>query len=267
MKNNHDKLIGGTRARLAKMRRYRDDWNAKADSGARKYCARRRLLDGLAGCLQARGHGVGQWSGSACGIGKIDTKKDSVCAGGELVAGWRDRGAAHGINSRLPLGWYADSDGRETYAGHVWQLPARDGAPQYVAGYVESETDAGYVVLDCTRGALTIFDDEKEAARAGDGLAESAAEEAREYDERWQEASRAEGEREQARDTIKQSCKDARAQCDALRELKTVNKQNGRAWSAIAGLLRETRAEIHAALVVIRKAGDKIEALGMSGEF
>ena len=38
-------------------------------------------------------------------------------------------------------GYFADSWQERVYRGQVWQLPARDGQCQYVAGYVEPDSD------------------------------------------------------------------------------------------------------------------------------
>jgi len=92
-------------------------------------------------------------------------------------------------------GWYADSSEGATgslYRGIVVQLPARNGATQFLAGYESADSDG--VLLDMSRGVFegdAEGDDAKhEAALAADSFAEHNAEEARDYDSAWQAGSR-----------------------------------------------------------------------------
>lgn len=97
MNYTHDKLRGGTRARLSSMRHYRDTWNDKQASGDRRYMYRTRLADGLAGALQARSHGIGNWNSDAHGITFADggTDEQRETAWDRTQHGfWRDAGEA-----------------------------------------------------------------------------------------------------------------------------------------------------------------------------
>src|SRR5690606_7160203 len=204
---NFDTLQGGSRARLT---RYRHALARSLETirGCRTPEDAERFIT-AAGYTSPLNH-RGPWMGDAHGL-TIKPDASSVSAPWGLVDGWRDMGDAGDIVTMRHNGWYADEYGDTVYRGHVWQLPARDGRPNYVAGYVEDQGTVGgidgtraggYVVLECYRGALVLYDEKEDAARAGDALAESAAEEAREYDARWQEASRHDAERERERDRL-----------------------------------------------------------------
>lgn len=278
-----DTLRGGSRVRLAAMRAYRDRWNA--DDGHKQ---RGSLLPaGFAGCLQARGHGAGKWSsdnhGLADGIAHARRHRQNfVAAPTELVDGWRDVGHADDVLREYTYprdrhtGWYADPDGIGLCRGHVWQLPARDGSPQYMAGYVETENlfgrgqenVSGYCVLELdVRGRLATYDTAEDAARAGDALAQSCAETEFEYQERWREAQRHDEAREEARRDLAAAHGRARGIVDAWREQRNA----GALVPAVCAILREqfdsARAAMREALETIADETAEIERLGMAGEF
>ena len=104
--------------------------------------------------------------------------------------GWRKIGTAHEIARRNDrrmdhTGWYTRHDDQsETVCGVVYSLPARGGKRLLLAGYDDANTDGSLLSFD------TFYEDEIEAARAADRIAERMAEEAREYDEAWQAGSR-----------------------------------------------------------------------------
>jgi hypothetical protein len=169
-----------------------------------------------------------------------------------VLAGLRSLGFVDELQPRLVdhKGWFADAYQDEIYRAEVWQLPARNGTLQYIAGY--SEKDAGYSVLDCTRGQITIFDSLRDAIRAGDHCAEHFAEEAREYSERWQEASAANDERDNART----ECKAERAEYIALMRAGETDMADDRVYPRWLASLR-----------AIIAASEKIAELDMQGEF
>lgn len=180
------------------------------------------------------------------------------------------------LGSRNMGGWYADADNGETYTGHVWQLPAHDGTPRYVAGYTEGDTrrhvsrDSGYVMLELTSNgrALELYETKEEAARAGDSLAEHYAEEAREYSERWQEASDADSDRDEAREALKRARVDGRAAVAALRELRTCEPDSvAHARHVARDALDAARDEMREAIAKIETARERIAQLDMEGEF
>jgi hypothetical protein len=108
-------------------------------------------------------------------------------------------------------GWYTDDDGDfDKYRGVVYQLPARNGATQYVYGFADPNND------DC---ALLCFDpetDKMEAARYADNFAERFAEQERDYQRAW----RAGRDCEELEDQIKSMRKDALAIGEEMRAAK-----------------------------------------------
>lgn len=180
-----DNLKGGSKHRLAKMRAYVFRWNQDT-----------RHRSKLESYIAARGHGVGSIRVDAHGPCFADDG-ESASVPACVLAGLRDAGMAEKILGLRHTGWFKDADASETYAGRVWQLPARDGQTQFIAGY--EDKDADYCQLDASAGRLSIFATARDAAHAADDLARIHAESEREHDERWQEASRIADEREDAR--------------------------------------------------------------------
>jgi hypothetical protein len=94
-------------------------------------------------------------------------------------------------------GWYADEHGYTIYRGAVFQIPARGGNPQYLAGVEWGESspkgfDSGGGWIAIGRG--NIYKSKEDAARAADSMAEYAAERAREEDAAERERIREEEE-------------------------------------------------------------------------
>lgn len=182
-----------------------------------------------------------------------------------MLDGFRDVGAAHDIVRLRHTGWYTDTDGSETIAGHVWQLPARNGKPVYLSGYVEPEN--GYCTLDATRGRIATYSDKEDAAHAADALAELDAECEREHSERWQAARAADDERADARQELKEARNNARQAIAAIREQRKI----GGIAPAMCKILQDTiataRDEIRRALRIIADKTAAIESLEMQGEF
>lgn len=97
--------------------------------------------------------------------------------------GLRKIGFADEILKLRHQGWYADDDSgmmAGTYRGIVYQLPARDGVPQYVYGYADPNND------DCALLSVETESDKKDAARYADQLAERFAEHERAFLCAWQ---------------------------------------------------------------------------------
>lgn len=78
-------------------------------------------------------------------------------------------------------GYFADSFQDEVYRGQVWQLPARNGEPRYICGYVEE--NSGTVILSASNGRIDVTSEKYDAASWADSLAEKMAEWNRESDE------------------------------------------------------------------------------------
>jgi len=274
--HNHprfDTLVGGTPCRLSLMRAYRDRWNA--DPG---HIKRDTLLNGgLAGCLQARSHGIGQLLTDNHGLSvsipfAAEEHSDYVSAPVKLVDGWRDRGNADSILNLRYSAWYADEDGDETYTPHVWQIPARNGKSQFVAGYTEGEGPSrenvsGYCVLVLDGGKLALYDTQEEAAREADHLAERNAERQREYDVRWHEAQEHDEARNDARQVLSAARGEAAAIIEAWREQQSIGALGTMVCTRLRLDFDKARDRMHAAMKDIARAADAIDSLGMAGEF
>lgn len=189
------------------------------------------------------------------------------CADGTIVvsdlrqlSGLREYKFADEVLGLRHEGWYYDSCCGSTYRGQVWRLPARDGVERFLAGYVDADGDRAIIEPEA-------FDDERDAARRADHMAERDAEEEREHDERWAEANNANDDREAAREELKAARAEARRMVAALRE----QRAQGSIVPALCDVLRakvaECRETMREALETIAKHSDRIEELGMKGEF
>lgn len=148
---------------------------------------------------------------------------------GLRIKGYADKLGARGIQH---TGWFTDDDGtRGTLRGIVYQLPAKDGKPRYIPGYVESEN------YDETGGARPDFTDirecEIEAAYAADKLAERAAEKEREYQEAW----RAGNDYAEAGEELSQERK---ATLELIRDMKKTRSTDKHVYPSICAALQST---------------------------
>lgn len=82
-------------------------------------------------------------------------------------------------------GWYCDQFQDRTLRGVVYQIPARNGVPQYLSGYQDSDNGSIALYLDSFEA------EPAEAAYRADRIAERLAESEREYNEAWQAGSQA----------------------------------------------------------------------------
>lgn len=147
--------------------------------------------------------------------------------------GLREAGFADELLSLRHKGWFADAFQDENYRGQVWQLPARNGRPQFVYGYADPcNPGAAFISFDIERGEDSEGEQAKrEAARHGDSMAEIFAESEREYSEAWQAARQWE---ELADDMAK-----ARAKAKALvADMRAAIKAGQLASAAICEALR-----------------------------
>ena len=171
---------------------------------------------------------------------------------GEL---WRFTGTAQDIacaegyfRSIDHTGWYTRfEDYSEKTCGVVFQLPARNGKPRYVAGFSDpanktNERSSASVSFD------QFFDDKMGAARAADRLAELMAEESREYDEAWCAGSQYTDFardiatlRKEALATIQDAKKMA---CCKLRIRASLEHTYPALYATLCGLLKGSLAEI-----------------------
>lgn len=96
-----------------------------------------------------------------------------------------------GINHK---GWFTNEFQDETLRGLVYQLPARNGKPQFVPGYADPDNEgaARLWLGDIIEGDNGEDEQSKrDAAYRADSIAERCAEKEREYNEAWQAGNRA----------------------------------------------------------------------------
>ena len=271
-----DILAGGSRRRLAKyranlarsleaIRRHRTPEEAERFIALHGYTS---PLNHRYDWIGNNNHGL---SGSLNASREKGERVTRVSAPLQMVEGWRDVGDADDIINLRYTGWYADVDGSRSYIPHVWQLPARKGKEQYVAGYMESEggdrTMSGYCVLEHDGAKLVIYNTKEDAARAANRLAEDAAEEAREYDERWQEASRANDDRDIARTELAEARAEAANAIKAWREQRAVGPLTESVCTMLRKQVADARRDMRKAITAINRYTADINALGMEGEF
>jgi len=190
---------------------------------------------------------------------------DYANAPDEFLAAWRDVGDAHDIVRLNHTGWFTDAFQDSKYTGHVWQLPARGGVCQYVAGYHESE-GSGYNVLDCTRGAVPLFDSKEEAARAADGLAERMAEREREYQEGWQEARQLADECDDLREAMKTERAKVTAVANAWRDQSRVGALADSVRAMLRDKIHAARGSFSEALAELIEKRDELAAHPRAGD-
>ena len=132
----------------------------------------------------------------------------------------RFRGLAHKLVRLGHTGWYTDEDGNgELARGVVYLLPHG----RFTAGVADpfnSDKDGqGPCIFDVDeRGNLTLYDDEQEAARAADRLAELYAESEREHDAKFQQGQRLEEQRDDAQRELESKRDDVRALLAEIRK-------------------------------------------------
>lgn len=186
---------------------------SRFDAAARAYLWNRRVRFMPAGAALAaalpvalRSHNDRRarlWYGSAGGAAGARFKhgadvlrwiENTEAAGLRFVA-WADElaGLRH-------TGWHCDDEGRETLRGGVWQTPGKAGAARLLYGYAEfegrGEMNPGSAAL-CVSDVVTVpmrgefgnldeTEGARDAARWADGLAESTAEDRRDYNAAYQ---------------------------------------------------------------------------------
>lgn len=214
----YDALNGGSRVRLARYRR-----NLESSLKTIRACRTPEQAEQFiasAGYVSPLRH-RGAWLGDAV-HGALFTDSDYVALPASIADGFRDIGDSHDIVRMDHTGWFKDADMSETICGHVWQLPARNGEPVYLAGY--REPDSGYVILEVNGKRFATYDDKEDAARAADGLAERVADEEREYNERWHAAHDADTEADDAKQEMRDIRKRLRRVAATVRVLRNAHE-------------------------------------------
>lgn len=268
----------------------------RIDAAARNYVWNRRVRGmGAQAALEAAApvallpHTVRrpQWYGNRGGAGApFDHGRDrfrwienTEAAGLRFVA-WADEVKGAGVDH---TGWYCTEENwtGETLRGGVWQLPGKGGASRLLYGYAEfegrGEMNPGSAALcvsdvvsvptvDDWRGDLIGADETADAARWADGVAESVAEDRRDYDSAYQ-AGRKAAERDNAAlearrellpllgelralrrsaaaGTVPASCKALRSAVDSLLEtISSKREKRDSAWADVWSASREAWAD------------------------
>lgn len=209
---------------------------------------------------------------------------DAVPDGYVLFGFLKSDSTREGLSDSPDFGYYADSWYdctyqpcvliRRTSEPHVWAcIPAyfdscgeeyrfTDRNPRDLARSEELFRTDNYGTGCKETDGYSLAQDVKDAARAALSLAERDAEEAREYDEKWQEASSANDARDAARDELKA------ARAEAVRII-TASRTcfDGAILAILRDKVQECRDDMRTALETIAEKTDAIAALDMSEEF
>lgn len=191
---------------------------SRLDAAARAYLWNRRVRFMPAGAALAaalpvalRSHNDRRarlWYGSAGGAAGARFKHgadvlrwiENTEAAGLRFVGWADD-----VGGLRHTGWHCDDEGHETLRGGVWQMPGKAGAARLLYGYAEfggrGEMNPGSAAL-CVSDVVTVpmrgefgnldeTEGARDAARWADGLAESTADDRRDYNAAYQAGRKA----------------------------------------------------------------------------
>lgn len=147
-------------------------------------------------------------------------------------------------------GWFTDDMQDNTFRPRVWRLTRG----RMIAGYDASAWDT--VVI-----GRVAYDDEREAWRAADEMAERDAEQERDYSERWQAAQRVADELEEKREKLRAAHGEARRLVTVLRDLP----QTAASRATICGMIRECRERMAEALQEMADDAEKLAAFAADG--
>lgn len=155
--------------------------------------------------------------------------------------GLRFVGIAHELMRLNHTGWYMDGWQEDVCHGVVYQLPARDGAAQYVPG-VDDPCNDDCACLDFH----SVTDDKEDAARMADSMAESWAEDAREArakDDAEQRLEEIESEIHDQYAAFRQVAAEIRAYCEQLQGIAVVRQLVREHWQSTKAEIRKLRRE------------------------
>lgn len=164
--------------------------------------------------------------------------------------GLRFVGESHKIVKLNHTGWYNDNFQDETVHGEVWQLPARNGVPQYVPAVNDPCNDG------CSCIAFSsITDDKEDAARWADSMAEYWAKDSREQQAKEDASQRL----EEIADEIKgeyadfrRIVRELRASCDRVQGVAVVRE-----------LVKDRWHDTKAAILKLKREAKRIEDYGI----
>lgn len=155
--------------------------------------------------------------------------------------GLRYVGASHDIINLNHTGWFADNFQDETIHGEVYQLPAREGKPQYVPAVSDPNND-NCACVDFS----SVTDDKEDAARWADSMAEQWAEREREYQAKENQKQRLEDIEDEIKTLyadFRRISREIRANCDQVKGIAVVRELVRNEWKRTKAAIHKLRAE------------------------
>lgn len=151
-------------------------------------------------------------------------------------------------------GWYADEDCIETVTGLVAVLPSRKDGPRYLAYIAWSDRDGITICAET-------FNDAHAAWSCADDMARYAAEEERDYNEKWNAAREVYEHQEEQREVLRAAHGEARRLVAVLRDLpRTADSR-----ATICDMIRECRDRMRRALRAIAKDAETLAGYSAQG--
>lgn len=156
------------------------------------------------------------------------------------------------------LGWYTDEFQDSVLRGVVFQLPARKGKAQYVAGYASSDGGDVWNVKNARLNLSETYDDKMDAARASNGIAERAAESGREFQQAWSAGN-------QYRELGEEISATRKATLALLIERRAARDLPAERFASICGLIRSRVGDAGRAIKRARKERNELLSTYSSG--
>ena len=163
---------------------------------------------------------------------------------------WRYRDA-HEIVRLRHTGWYIDDMQCHTVCGVVFQISAKHGESRFLAAMADPFND-GAARVDVS----TVYDCERSAAYMADGMAESYAEQEREYQESWRAGRDARDAANEATQAAREFVQAVRALCDTYKARHACGR---RAVRALIAAVKQSRRTMDAARETAREMRDAIQ--------
>ncbi len=138
-------------------------------------------------------------------------------------------------------GWYVDNWQDETVHGEVWQLPARNGEPQYVPSVNDPwNNDSSSIDF------YSVTSNKEDCARTADQMAKNWAEREREYQAKQDAENRLEEIAAEIKETyqnFRRITREIRANCDAVKGVAVVRELVKEKWQRTKGTIQKLKRE------------------------
>lgn len=158
-----------------------------------------------------------------------------------VTRGLRKVGDSDDIISLNHTGWYTDNYHDETVHGEVYQLPARHGSPQYVPAVNDPDN------RDCACVDFrSVTDDKEQCARDADRMAETWAEESREYQAKEDAENRIAEITQEMKDVyaeFRRISRGIRANCEQVQGVQVVKDLVREKWQNTKRTIHKLRTE------------------------